>query len=448
MKKERIDRAPSEIKCFKMKHSKARKGNDMVKLLIIADDFTGALDTGVQFAASGAETRVVTSTDYDFQKSEKSVQVLVLDAETRHLTAEDAYQIVYNISKRAYESGIPFIYKKTDSALRGNIGSELQAVLDATRQPSLHFLPAFPTMNRVTRDGIHYIDGVPVHESVFGKDPFEPVTGSYIPDMIQGSIPVTVVKDLKQWERQPGIMIYDAQTDQELIKTGTFLLNEGELHIMAGCAGFAAVLPTLLGLIGSRKKEVALADRFLVACGSVNPITKCQLDYAEKNGFLRIRLSPSQKLTTGYYETEAGREALAEWKRICSRESRCIIDTNDLPGKSDTLDYAAEHGIGREELRVRISTTLGYIVKELVTAGIDSTLLITGGDCLVGFMKHIGCDEIAPVCEMAPGTVLSEIEIGGEPFGVISKSGGFGQETLLTDLAKTILGEEEEKKIC
>ena len=32
----------------------------MVKLLIIADDFTGALDTGVQFAVSGAATLVET----------------------------------------------------------------------------------------------------------------------------------------------------------------------------------------------------------------------------------------------------------------------------------------------------------------------------------------------------------------------------------------------------
>ena len=57
----------------------------MVKLLIIADDFTGALDTGVQFAAGGAETRVVTNTDYDFDSVDENVQVLVLDAETRHL---------------------------------------------------------------------------------------------------------------------------------------------------------------------------------------------------------------------------------------------------------------------------------------------------------------------------------------------------------------------------
>ena len=48
----------------------------MVKLLIIADDFTGALDTGVQFAAGGAETRVVTNTDYDFDSVDENVQVL------------------------------------------------------------------------------------------------------------------------------------------------------------------------------------------------------------------------------------------------------------------------------------------------------------------------------------------------------------------------------------
>lgn len=422
----------------------------MVKLLIIADDFTGALDTGVQFAASGAETRVVTNTDYNFDNAESPVQVLVLDAETRHLRPEKAYEVVFGITKRAYESGIPFIYKKTDSALRGNIGSELKAVLDAAKQNSLHFLPAFPKMNRITKEGIHYIDAVPVHESVFGKDPFEPVTCSYIPDMIRPDmikppVPVTVVSAMKDWAGRPGIMVYDASTDEELLETGRFLLEKGELHIMAGCAGFAAVLPSLLGLTGRKQKREVLEKRFLVACGSVNPITVSQLDYAERNGFRRIRLTPPQKLSENYYRTEAGKADLREWKKVCGSEDCCIIDTNDLPGGSDTLDYARENGITLEDLRVRISTTLGYIVKELVNMGTDSTLLITGGDCLVGFMEHIGCDEITPVCEMAPGTVLSRIEGNGRRMNVISKSGGFGTETLLVELAETIIGEKEEK---
>lgn len=420
----------------------------MVKLLIIADDFTGALDTGVQFAASGAETRVITDTGYDFFRTEKEVQVLVLDVETRHLRPEQAYHTVYQIAKKAYQYGIPFIYKKTDSALRGNIGSELKAVIDATKLPSLQFLPAFPKMNRVTRDGIHYIDGVPVHESVFGKDPFEPVSCSYIPDIISGELPVTVVKDLKEWEPKQGILVYDASEDEEILKTGRFLMEQGELQLMAGCAGFAAVLPSLLGLTGNKKRTVALNNRLLVACGSVNPITRKQLDYAEKEGFTRIRLTPREKLEKGYFQTKDGKHKLAEWSAVCKKDRRCIIDTNDLPGSNETMEFAQKQGILLDDLRVRISSTLGYVIKELIEAGVDSTLLITGGDCLVGFMKHIGCHEIIPVCEVAPGTVLSELKIQGRIAGVISKSGGFGQETLFSDIANMMMDKEEERKIC
>ena len=132
----------------------------MVKLLIIADDFTGALDTGVQFAARGAKTRVVADANYDLAKAE--ADVLVLDAETRHLPPEEAYKLVYRVASAAKEAGIPHIYKKTDSGLRGNIGCELSAVMDALKAESLPFIPAFPSMNRVTRDGVQLIDGVPV----------------------------------------------------------------------------------------------------------------------------------------------------------------------------------------------------------------------------------------------------------------------------------------------
>ena len=63
----------------------------MITLLIIADDFTGALDTGVQFAAAGAGVRVVTDIRYDYRKSQPGVRVLVMDAETRHLDGRAAY---------------------------------------------------------------------------------------------------------------------------------------------------------------------------------------------------------------------------------------------------------------------------------------------------------------------------------------------------------------------
>lgn len=52
----------------------------MVKLFIIADDFTGALDTGVQFATRGARTRVITDPAADLRQNAQDAQVLVMDA--------------------------------------------------------------------------------------------------------------------------------------------------------------------------------------------------------------------------------------------------------------------------------------------------------------------------------------------------------------------------------
>ena len=52
-------------------------------LLIIADDFTGALDTGVQFAARGIRTRVVVGANATL--IQQDTDVLVVDTETRHL---------------------------------------------------------------------------------------------------------------------------------------------------------------------------------------------------------------------------------------------------------------------------------------------------------------------------------------------------------------------------
>lgn len=424
----------------------------MVKLLIIADDFTGALDTGVKFAESGASVRVVTDYEYDFCSADKTAQVLVMDAETRHISKEKAYDRVYRITKRARQANIAYIYKKTDSALRGNIGSELTAVLDASGDKILHFFPAFPKMGRTTKNGIHYIDGIPVQESVFGKDPFEPVICSEVSRIIaaQSDIPVRVMTDgrIVADEKELVIAVYDAQTDEELRRLANVLNASGQLGILAGCAGMAEMLPGLLGLTGPAPKIPEFAPGLLVACGSVNPITRSQLDYAQQHGFQRIYLTPEQKLEPGYFESEMGRARVRELTRQCRRSFLCILDTNDSPDGPDTLAYAKEHGISTETLRVRIAATLGYLVEQLVDGGVEKTMLITGGDSLLGFMDQIQVYEMTPICEMAPGTVLSQFEIKGRNYHVISKSGGFGNERLMVELAEKIMGGKEEIALC
>jgi len=383
----------------------------MLRLLMIADDFTGALDTGVQLAAHGIPTQVVVG---QADLSACSSTVLVVDTETRHLPAAKAAKAVEELTRSAVENGVGCIYKKTDSALRGNIGAELAALLKASGARNLPFLPA---------------------------DPFEPVRCAEVTKLIhlQTDVPAQSLQPGETAADKTGILVYDAATAADLEAAGQQLFQNGTPPVLAGCAGFAAFLPELLGLSdGSVVETPQLDPRLLVLCGSVNPITLRQMDTAEKAGFTRLRLTPRQKLEPGYWASADGKAALAEIEQMLAANPHCIIETNDAGGNQLTADYAAARGIDLDGLRVGISGSVGQMFGALFGSEHLGTLLLTGGDTLLQCMNSVGARELEPVCELESGIVLARFTYQGRTRYVITKSGGFGQEDLLVELADRI----------
>lgn len=414
----------------------------MVELLIIADDFTGALDTGVQFAMRGIRTRVFTDPACSLIPADDQVQVVVVDAETRHLSPARAYDIVYNLTRQAMMLDIPHIFKKTDSGLRGNIGAELTAVMTASGCDQLPFLPAFPQMNRRTEGGIHYIDNTPVGESIFSTDPFEPVRHSNVAEIIaeQSAAACTALPALDAGADIPdvnGILIFDSSTVEELDRTAARLYEAGKMRIMAGCAGLGTAVPTLLGL-GSGVKPVMpkLDPRMLVVCGSVNPVSVSQLKTAEANGFVHLRLQPVQKLTEGYFDSDEGSRQLDAWRKVLAEHDAVILDVNDEGGNELTSRYGAEHGMVLEQLRVQIARNLGAIMAKLFHCPDVGTLFVIGGDTLLQCMKSVKVSEMEPIGEIASGVVLSSFTVDGTTRLIISKSGAFGESDLLLTMKK------------
>lgn len=414
----------------------------MIQLLMIADDFTGALDAGVQFASHGAKTTVITDTVSQWSQDVQNVDILVVDAETRHMPAQQAYDTVHRIVIQGVQAGIPHIYKKTDSALRGNIGAELSALLHASGEKQLPFLPAFPQIGRCTKQGVHYIQDLPVAQSVFGKDPFEPVKESRVDKLIAGQTqdPVTVLPPLDYGDALPeqeGILVFDSLSERDLSITAHRLMEGKKLAIMAGCAGFAAMLPQLLGTNTLHHEPVLpkLDSRLLVLCGSVNPITQTQLDHAQASGFLRLRMEPRQKLEPDYWGSDQGRQQLAQWLPLLQQGKHTIIDSNDPGSNQPTADYAKAQGLTLEDVRLRISGSLGQILKAISQENLPGTLLVTGGDTLMQCMNCMGIHEIEPLCEVEAGVVLSRFQYQGVSRYVISKSGGFGKADLLISLS-------------
>jgi uncharacterized protein YgbK (DUF1537 family) len=416
------------------------KERHMVDLLIIADDLTGALDTGIQFARYN-KTKVFTKSEFSntlFYESD--TEVLVVDTESRHLTPKEAYEIVYSLSKMAAEAGVKYIYKKTDSALRGNIGSELAALLEASKEKFLAFIPALPLMNRVTIQGIQYIDGIPVHESVFGSDPYDPVKSPYVSDLFEEVTCNTVLykrgdayfTDLEE----PTIGIFDAQTNDDLRSIGRYLNQNNQLKAIAGCTGFAAILPEIIGV---RKTDLVLPvlnKPLLVMCGSLNPISRQQIEYCEEMGFNRIVLSPEQLLEEDYFSSHAGEEMLNSINAKLIKEQVVVIDSG-ISQLNTMDDYMSRNGIDMDGARIKITRALGTLLEKFYKMGIgyEATVMIIGGDTLKGFIEQVDCDEINMLCEITMGTVLSSINIYGKYAQIISKSGGFGAKELIYDIA-------------
>ena len=399
----------------------------MIHLFVIADDFTGALDTGVQFASYGAATKVVVGTGLQALEADAQTQVLVVDAETRHLPAAQAYATVYRLVRWAKEKKIGCIYKKTDSALRGNIGAELSAALAADGGDRLHFVPAFPNLDRVTRGGVHYIGGVPVAQSVFGKDPFEPVTHSRVEDILheQTDTLCAYIPGGGSAEGKAGVLVYEAQTNRDMAQIADQLAARSETGLLAGCAGFASVLPRLLQLSCRDTAPLPLCGRLLAVCGSINPVSLEQCAQAEAQGAPRFSLTPEQKLSRDWAAGAQAGEMLGAVLRACSQEPVVVLDTGgavENAGADKTAD------------RIQIANTLGALLKRLLDDGLESTVLIMGGDCLLGLMRQLDVTEIMPLCEVAPGVVLSQFTYGGRQWNLVSKSGGFGAKTLFYDL--------------
>ena len=405
-------------------------------LTVIADDLTGALDTGVQFADARTRVSVMLGSEYIAGRQvSPGADVVVVDAEVRHATPEQTYRTCAAVAARAMENGTDTFYIKTDSGLRGNIGAMMQAALDQSGADFAAFAPALPSMGRITRQGIQYVDGLPISESVFGKDPFEPVRSSRVSDLFRGQ--KAAVREYPRGGayhtvglEKPTIGIFDVECEDDFRQVAAHLQQTGQFRVLGGCAGFAAALRPSLGMKAPAMALPCLDAPLLVVCGSLNPITKRQLDYAAGCGGLRVSLH-SKQLREGYFETPEALDFLncLEQKLYTGRD--ILIDTmEDAAGNT-------------RDLRDMTARQLGILVEKLLNSRASGRYLpmIIGGDTLLGAVRQLPCGEIHPRGEAAQGVVLFEVPLssGGSRW-MLSKSGGFGQQDLLVAIRRNLNG--------
>jgi uncharacterized protein YgbK (DUF1537 family) len=350
----------------------------------LADDLTGALETGAKFAARGVDTTV---TAWGGQ-SDTSSPVLVIDTETRHLTASEA---AHRISSAAAAHDARLIYKKTDSTLRGNIGAELGALLAAFPQSPLIYAPAYPAMGRIVQEGHLYIHGALAHETIFAKDTLNPVSDSDIARVLhsqtQAPIFSTRIAELKN-PTAGAIYILDGESDSDIADTARMLMTSATRWLAAGPAAFAEAIAQRIDLPRNAVLPWPAIGSCLVINGSRHELSSRQVCHAEKLG----------------------------WR---------VADVNSIPGSEWViLDVS-----GRAE-------TMGVIVRDAMTRVKLDALVIFGGDTAYGILKAIGNPPLRPLGEIVPGVPLSQVT--GRDLVLITKAGGFGPADVLSAVRRAL----------
>lgn len=226
----------------------------MIHARVLADDATGALECGALLAASGFDPRIV------------------VNLECRHASPEEA-------SRRTLEaaSGVSQLYVKTDSTLRGNIAAQLLA-LRRTRR--VVYVPAYPKLGRVVRGGELLVDGVPVNQTAFAKDPFHPIRSASVARLFPDG---------------HGIEIIDAECDEDLERLVIPL--DAVLASPAGMIPhWALAVGVAMGVARRAAAAVPRVRRWMVVCGSLHPVSRRQALVARAAGVLVLDEGDAEQL--------------------------------------------------------------------------------------------------------------------------------------------------------
>lgn len=407
------------------------------KILVVADDFTGSNDTGVQFAKRKLRSIVIMDKD-KISKSLSDCDVLVVDTESRFDTRDKAYNKTYLIGIIVKTENIKCFYKKLDSTFRGNIGAEIAGLMDSLEIQHAVIVPAFPSNQRLTRNGMVYVKGELLADTETANDPRTPVTESFIPDILSrqtdkstGLINFSdvhagrerLIRILQQHiDNKIQLIVIDALSDEDLDLIASVTTSMKDRILFAGSPGLAQYLPKYLDS-GNRKKSS------VVIAGSVSDITRRQIDFAKESLAITVIDVETGKLFTGEEHQEKKRimDIVSESSQkgediiIRSAQSREVV--------SGSFELGQKRGLSRSDVSEIVAHFLGDIAANIIKEIKINGILLTGGDTAIKTLQSLNIS----------GTIIQDEIQAGIPYGhfienqysdiiVVTKAGGFGGE--------------------
>ncbi|WP_243345486.1 four-carbon acid sugar kinase family protein [Parabacteroides sp. FAFU027] len=359
-------------------------------ITVLADDLTGAAEMAGVAMRYGLRVAFGIESIPDVESD-----VCVVATDSRSASEEEAFTQHLQLTRDASKPQ-GFLFKKTDSVLRGHVLAEIEAHLQATGKTSVLLQPANPSVGRCIREGQYWVGERLLHETGFATDPDFPAKSSSVKELLLQRSPEFAAK--KEWnistEFTPnGICIPEAVSVEDMAKALTEVSPD---TMMAGSAAFfEQVLIHKFGV--TEQPEIVskeINSDFLMICGSTHPQGRRFVEEIRDTG-CPVHYFPKALLEETEPEGETGRWS-AEMSDIWKETHRLVLSISN-----ERISYPNSSSI----LGLRMSK----VIQDILDKCDVRELLIEGGATAFSVMKFQQWDTLIPVQELAPGVVRMQV---------------------------------------
>ena len=417
----------------------------MPQCVVIADDLTGGNATGVLLKKMNYQAYTVMNTESMDLQALEDCDCVIYPTDSRGVVPEVACQRVYDICSLLKDDAVKVYSNRIDSTLRGNLGSETDAMLDCLGEDYVAIVaPRFPASGRIVIDGYMLVNGLPLHKTDIAIDPKTPVKVSEVEvlfhEQSKYKTASILMKDLMHGKHYLAdvmkahvaegcrILVVDCVTQEDLDLIADASITS-KLKIVAVDPGvFTATLSRKL-ITPTQKKE---KNRILAVVGSVNPNTKAQME----------ELWLSQRIHNVFVKTrellESEEQRSAEIQRVIHEilEVSHLNTVSTVTGdgiypenRIDFQPYMEKYHCSMDDVTDKINSAFAEIAYGIFQAQPEYKGLYTsGGDVTVAVCKKFQTAGLSLSDEVLPLAAYGQFLTGDfAGIHIITKGGSQGE---------------------
>ena len=411
----------------------------MQKYIVIADDLTGSNATCSLFKKIGLRAASILKLQGDINYD---VDVISYSTASRGLDKEEAYKKVSEAIKILKNKDVLVYNKRIDSTLRGNIGTEINAMLDNLEDDRIAVvIPSYPDSGRIVVNKTMLVNGVLLENSDAGKDPKTPIKTSCVESLVQKDIKYSstyftlsdiaqpieeIAKKMQKAIKKSRVLIFDAVNNEDIIKISKAIIHS-DINIVTVDPG-----PFTLYYSKELQKKNHLEKKILMVIGSVTATTKKQIEYIlqEEDIFLvKMKVEDFFKKETCLKEIE---RVISFIKKGIASYDLFLVTTSPIGDekKADLQKLAENLNTTVEEISKIIANTLTEtVVKILKETEKFEGVYSSGGDITIALLEKLKAIGVEIREEVIPLAAYGRI-IGGDfpNLKLVSKGGMVGDE--------------------